>query len=212
MFADVVYLSPNEIVAERPFTHPDHIHDHRDTLRYMLSQLCLLLASPYLPGKEKGRMRIVHFQQPETGNWFHRLVLAQPEKLAGDKPLTIVGFFGRRREDSDVQLAHEFDRLLISEIPDHPGLYSYSSMVLDGSNYGNLVIFADKDARDHWSTSKAHAQAVDSLAPNYYRTVSIYNGRLPNGVHDGDALCLIRAKYYDYQCTPKWQAVREISS
>ena len=162
---------------------------------------------PYLSSEPP---HIVLFNRPDNSKWFHRIVLADPETLNRAQPLTIVGFFGRKRADGDVKFAHNFDRILIDEIPRYPGLLSYSSMALNDENYANLVTFTSSAARDHWSTSKAHAQAVKQLSPNYYLTVTIYNGRLPYGIHQHHDLTLIRAKYYDYQSQPLWQAVREI--
>jgi hypothetical protein len=82
---------------------------------------------------------------------------------------------------------------------------------LANGDYGNLVLFTDEKARDHWSTSQAHAQAVRSLAPSYYLSVRIYNGRLPDGIINSSKLHLTRAKYYDYCSQPMWRAVREIA-
>ncbi|MFQ5400577.1 MAG: hypothetical protein ACE5E7_13390 [Anaerolineae bacterium] len=204
MVQGVICLQAKEIVRARPFTDPDHIANDRNTLRYMLTQLCLLLEYPYrIP-------RTVLFTRSEDDEWFHRLVLPRPEQLRVQKPVTVVGFFGQRREKANLELAHEFDRILIAEIDDHPGLLSYSTMALAGGNYGNLVLFANRNARNHWSTSQAHAQAVNMLAPGYYRSVRIYNGRLPDGIANSRGLRLTRAKYFDYCSDPLWQAVREI--
>lgn len=202
----VTYLNAKEIVHSRPFTHPNHIANDRNTLRYMLTQLCVILESPYhVPRK-------VLLTRSEDADWFHRLLLPRPDQLRQQKPVTVVGFFGHRREDASLEEAKAFDRILITEIDEHPGLFSYSTMALANGDYGNLVLFADDAARDHWSTSQAHAQAVNVLAPSYYLSVRIYNGRLPNGIAHSDGLRLIRAKYYDYCSDPLWQAVREIES
>jgi hypothetical protein len=204
---EAILLDPSEIVPGRPFANPENIDHDLETLRYMLYQLCLLLEYPYLPGESP---RTVLFQNEGTSEWFHRLVLAQPDGIWASAALVIVGFFGSRRDDANVALAHEFDRLLVSEIPEYPGLCTYSTMALSGGNYGNLVVFTDRNSRNHWSTSQAHVQAVNSLSPNYYSTVTIYNGLLPKGLLDRDALHVTRAKYFDYQCEPRWEAVREI--
>lgn len=201
------YLSPYEVMETRPFTHPAHILTDQNTLRYMAGQVCMLLEYPYLSARPP---HIVLFNRPDHSDWFHRIVLAQPEQLRRKRPLTIVGFFGLKRKDANKALAHDFDHTLIGEISDHSGLLSYSSMALAGGNYANLVIFAHRDARNQWSTSQAHAQAVQRLAPGYYRTVCIYNGRLPGGMSHHHDLTLNRVKYYDYRRQPLWQAQREI--
>ncbi len=201
---DVIYLTTMEIVRARPFTHPDHIANDRNILIYMLTQLCLLLESPHhVP-------RTTLFTRPENNEWFHRLVLPRPEKLRSQKLLTVVGFFGQRRENGNVEQIHEFDRILIAEIKDHPGILSYSTMALANGDYANLVLFTDQEARNHWSTSQAHAQAVNVLSPNYYLSARIYNGHLLDGMVNSDGLRLTRAKYFDYCCTPLWRGIREI--
>jgi hypothetical protein len=205
----MLHLQPAQTLTERPFTHPDHLAVDQRTLSYMAGQVCVLLEYPYLSAEPP---HIVLFNRPDHSNWFHRIVIAQPEELREVRPLTIVGFFGQKRDDADMELAHEFDRVLIAEIPAHPGLLSYSTMALSDGNYANLVIFAHDEARNGWSSSQAHAQAVRQLSPNYYWTVCIYNGRLPQGIYHHHHLQLSRANYYDYQSEPRWQAVREITS
>lgn len=203
----LIQLSSKEWNRQRPFTHPRHIAEDEKTLRYMAGQVCVLLDYPYLSSEPP---HTVLFNRPDHSHWFHRIVLADPDPLRRLRPLTVVGFFGQKQAAADQKLAHEFDRTLIAEIPQYPGLLSYSSMALNDGNYANLVIFTDRAARDRWSTSQAHAKAVHELSPNYYHTVTIVNGRLPEGIYHHHDLILVRAKYYDYQCRPRWQAVREI--
>jgi hypothetical protein len=204
-----IYMTAEESAAARPFTDPAHIPRYQQTLSYMARQVCLLLDYPYLSSQPP---HIICFNRPENRNWFHRIVIAQPEELLLKQPLTIVGFFGNKRPDANIDLAHEFDRTLVDEIPNHPGLYSYSTMALENGNYGNLVVFADDAARYNWSTSQAHAQAVKQLSPNYYHNVTIFNGQMPNGIHQYQDLTFFKAKYYDYQCQPQWAAVRKMNT
>lgn len=205
---EILHLDPAQLLPERPFTDPANITADFATMQYMLTQLHLLLEYPY---SKPDAGNTVHFKRPGEKTWFHRLLLARPERLRTQRPLRTVGFFGERREEADVELAHDFDRMLIGEIDDHPGLLSYSTMELDQGNYANLVIFGDQDARESWSRSRAHAQAVDLLAPGYYWSVCIYNGALPGGVRTPDDFFLKRVKYFDYRSAPTWRAIREIT-
>ncbi len=84
-------------------------------------------------------------------------------------------------------------------------------MALISGNYSNLVLFAHEDAKVRWSRSKAHHQAVSALAPNYYRSIRLYNGILPQGIRHSASLRLGRVKYFDYGHDPCWRAVREFS-
>jgi len=202
----VTTLQPSDIVHSRPFTHPSHTVGDVNSLRYMVDQLCMFMEAPHLYADSSPPI-IVH--QPPGDQWTYRLVIVRPEELRAERPLTFVGFLGQRREGSNKELAHEFDRTLVAEIPDYPGLLSYSTMALISGNYSNLVLFTDPAAKQQWSRSQAHAQAVNRLAPDYYLSVRLYNGVLPRGIHASRELRLKRIKYYDYQDDPWWHAVRE---
>lgn len=199
-------LQPTDVLHNRPFTHPNHIAGDVNSLRYMIDQLCMFMEAPRLDERRSPPI-VVH--QPPGDQWTYRLVIVRPEELRAERALTFVGFLGQRREGADQELAHEFDRALVDEIPDYPGLLSYSTMALISGNYSNLVLFTDSAAKQQWSRSLAHAQAVDRLAPDYYLSVRLYNGVLPRGIHASRDLRLKRIKYYDYQDDPWWHAVRE---
>lgn len=203
----IIHLSPTDVIEKRPFTHPDHTFRDKNTLHYMINQLCLILENPHLATDVA---RTILFNVPDQDSWIHRIVLAQPERLRNLTPLTLVGFFGQRREDANLELAHEFDNTLIKEIPENPDLLSYSTIALQNDDYANMVIFANPEALNDWSRSQAHAQAVNQLAPGYYWSIRLYNGILPQGIADGQNLHLVRAKYFDYSSDPMWHAIREM--
>ena len=200
----IIALGPADIVGERPFTHPDHTITDLSVLRYMVDRLRLILEYPHLYG---GLPQLLRLQQPAA----HRLVIIQPDRLKALDHLTVVGFFGERRPDADPSITDEFDTILIDEFPHHPDLLSYSTLALTAGNFGNLVLFARPEAKQHWSKSKAHAQAANKLAPDYYASVRIYNGLLPDGVGNSKTLRLDHVKYFDYQNSLLWQAVRNLS-
>jgi len=201
-------LKPADVVQDRPFTDPDRIVNDVNTLRFMVDQLCLFLENIQHNANLEPPI-IVH--QPDRDNWFYRLVIARPELLLQPGRLAFVGFLGHRREDADLELADKFDELLLNEIPDYPGLLSYSTMALVSGDFCNLVIFTNSSVKQQWSRSKAHQQAVRLLSPDYYVSIKLYNGHLPLGITGSDALKLTRVKYYDYQQNPLWHAVREFS-
>ena len=201
-----ITLQPTDVLHNRPFTHPNHIVGDLNSLRYMVDQLCMFMEAPHLYERRSPPI-VVH--QPPVDQWTYRLVIVRPEELRAEQELTFVGFLGQRRDDADEELAHEFDRALVAEIPDYPGLLSYSTMALISGNYSNLVLFTNPAAKQQWSRSQAHAQAVNRLAPDYYLSVRLYNGVLPRGIHASRDLRATRVKYYDYQDDPWWHAVRE---
>lgn len=204
---DVVQLNPTDLLAERPFTHPDHIPGDRATLLYMARQLCLMLENPH---RLTDIPQTILFNMPGEASWLHRLVLANPHHFQRPSPIQVVGFFGQSRSQADSALAQEFDQTLLQEIPQHEGLISYSTMRLKDGNYANLVLFTSQEAQMAWSRSEAHAKAVYELSPGFYHSVRIYNGRFPHTIHQNDALQLHKARYFDYDQTPMWRGVRTL--
>lgn len=203
----VVHLTPTDILAERPFTHPQHIPDDQKTLRYMARQLCLTLDNPHMFSHIP---QTILFNVPGQSSWQHRLVLANPHHFQRPDVIQVVGFFGQSRSQTNIELAQEFDKTLLKEIPQHQGLISYSTMALRDGNYANLVLFTDEEAQMGWSRSDSHARAVYELSPNFYYSIRIYNGRLPHGITQSDALHLHKARYFDYTQSPMWRGVRTL--
>lgn len=199
-------LGPVDRVEGRDFTNPEQIPSDVNTLRYMTDQVCLFLRNPHLY-EEMKRPIIIH--RPDSIKWVYRLVISAPEQLLAFEEIAFVGFLGKRRENADLALGNEFDEILVGEIPEHPGLLCYSTMALMCGNFSNLVLFADETVKENWSKSKAHAQAVGKLAPDYYRSVRLYNGVMPKGVSDSQAMYLTKVKYFDYEEKPWWHAVRQ---
>ena len=202
-------LGPEDRVEGRDFTNPEQIPNDINTLRYMTDQVSLFLRNPYLY-EQLSRPIIVH--RPETGKWIYRMVIPDPDKLLKNEEIAFVGFLGKRRKDADLALGDEFDEILVGEIPEHPGLLCYHTMALMCGNFSNLVLFADESVKANWSRSKAHAQAVGKLAPDYYDSIRLYNGLLPAGIAYSQSLFLTKVKYFDYQEDPGWQAVRQFNS
>lgn len=197
------HLDANDILEERPFTHPAHIDTDRRILCYMIDHLCLILQYTEF---------YQHLQQPMTLSQptFHRVVLAANAHARMHNRLMMVGFFGERRPNADQNLAFEFDAILIKELPAHTGILSYCTLQIDNGDYANLVLFDSESAKSEWGRSRAHAEAVEKLAPNYYFSVRIHNGVLPHGVTSGAQLKIERIKYFDYRDGVLWRAIRQL--
>jgi hypothetical protein len=201
-------LGPADRVEGRDFTNPEQIPNDVNTLRYMTDQVSLFLRNPHL---YNGLTRPIITHRPDTSKWVYRMVIPDPDRLLDGEEISFVGFLGRRREDADLALGDEFDEILVAEIPEHPGLLCYSTMALMCGNFSNLVLFAGESVKENWSRSKAHAQAAGKLAPDYYYSIRLYNGRLPRGVSDSQSLHLTQVKYFDYRDPPGWHAVRHFN-
>lgn len=205
---NVLMLSANQLLSDRPFTQPEHIPPERLTMCAMVDSLCQLIESR--PDVLR-QPRPIFLYQEETGGRQQRLVINRPERLTMGHPVTVVGFFGQKLERADLlPLRNEFDQALIAEFPKHPDLLSYSTLELADGNFGNLVLFARSEAKNHWNSCTIHARAVRELAPEYYASVRLYNGVLPRGLAASRALRLTRVKYYDYTTQPVWRALRKL--
>lgn len=199
-------LGPADRVEGRNFTDPEQIPYDVNTLSFMANQVYRFLKNPHLYA-DLDRPLIIH--RPDKSSWVYRLIIPDPETLLAADEINLVGFLGLQREDANMALGAEFDQILVSEIPEHPGLLCYATMGQMCGNFSNLVLFADESVKDGWSRSKAHAQAVGKLAPEYYLSVRLYNGLLPKGLSDCQSLCLTKVKYFDYREVPGWRAVRQ---
>lgn len=204
---NVVQLSPTDIVAERPFTNPCLIPNDFATLHYIARQLALTLANPHMITTIP---QTILTTLPGQTSWLHRQVLANPRHFLQPNPILVVGFFGQSRSQVDIELAQEFDKTLLQEIPLNEGIISYCTMLLKDGNYANMVLFTHEEAQMMWSRSEAHAKAVYDLSPGFYHSVRIYNGRLPQGIQQCDALQLSKARYFDYDSNPMWRGVRTL--
>ena len=201
----IIQLGADEIVETRPFTHPDHVADDRRILRYMVDQLCLILE--YVDFYQH-LQQPMEFYQPA----FHRVVFSPTARDRVNQPLMLVGFFGDRRPAADATQVSELDDILIKEIPNHPGIFSYCTLEVKGNNYANLVLFGSDEAKQQWGASQAHAEAAQQLAPAYYNSVRIHNGILPHGLAASHLLHLERVKYFDYTHRPMWRAIRHLET
>lgn len=200
-------LGPADIIADRPFTHPDHIFADRLVLRYLIDQLCLIWEKQQ-PGAPSTQPLILRQQEPDGRQY--RTIITGLQRLLPPNALTVVGFFGHKSNNGRLSAMEEVDAGLVAELPSHPDLLNYSTLELTNGDFGNLVLFANPQAKDHWGSSKMHARAVKNLAPIHYESVRIYNGTLHGGIVASNTLRLTCVKYYDYQEEPVWQAVRMV--
>jgi hypothetical protein len=204
-----VPLGPADLVESRLFAHPDHNAADLEALAAMAARLQqLLLASGAVDLMTPGQIYELH---TPAGRRL-RVVVSQPAALRGSADLPVVGFFGHRRPVVPPDVIADKDAIdleLIAEFPRHPGVLAYCSMALDDADYGNLVIMAQPETRDQWSTSARHAFASRLIAPQYYATIRLHNAVLPGGLASGCAPVLVRTKYYDYRDDWHWSAVRE---
>jgi hypothetical protein len=198
-------LSLTEVITDKPFTDLRHVRQDAQAIRYMTACVWLTLEQCRT---DSAAPLLIH--QPSVDRWSLRILLTRPGEPALHLPLTIVGFFGIRNRGADLPLAQELDSRLIPELSNYDELLGYVSLCLPTGNFGNLVLFASPRGQEQWGRSEKHAEAVRMLTPDFYAAVRLYNGQLPGGVADPDALRLKLVKYYDYGERPLWRAVRTL--
>lgn len=200
-------LRPNETVDAHPITDVANYGSDIALLNYLLQDLRVLLRR-----HNKGEIEL---EPQQVLTWDvhgleRRTVVCDPEGLLGPRDVQFVGFFGDRRLGADQPAidASEFD--LISEFRSYPGILSYSSVELVDHYWANLVVHREPHDREAWRGSTAHIHAVDQVAPLAYRAVRIHNGCLVEGVCGPGTIVLETTKYWDYDVTPTWHAIRRL--
>ena len=199
-----ISLGKNELIPERPFTHPDHISTDREILVYMAEQASIVLEKQ-LDSLEENETIFID----EPDDRYHRFFVPWPTRLSQAKNVYLVGFFSTKQKGATPNHFGDLDNRLIEQIPTYQKILSYSSMALPDGNYGNLVLLTDEEIKVKWMQGEIHSQAVE-LSPTYYQYVRINNGVLPEGVMQPDLLEITRVKYYDFEQDPPWKAVREL--
>jgi len=201
-------LSPTQFLSERAFTHPDHIFYDKRLLSYMARRVCGLF--------ETGQVTANHPHMTTLGlmeadGRSHRVIVSRPRELMMSGSLAVVGFFGQRRVAGTEHLPMDTtDQMLVQTMRDHDGLYCYSSQELTCGNFVNLVLFRDIEAVQFWGRCPVHARYAQEISPQYYYTIRIYNGALPDGLSVPGKLMLGSVKYYDYQSVPTWRGSRPL--
>lgn len=205
-----VYLDASDLVPDRPFTNPEHNRDDLAMLEYMAKRLRYVLSQPDAV-RHYPRPFVLYL--PEADGLRLRLAITNPDGLLSNKDeLLVVGFRGQKRPEAEPAQLEAIDIELVGEFLQHPYLLSYCSLKLKCGNWCNLVLFSHPIGLQHWATSRQHAYAALELAPNYYLSIRLHNGRLPGGLMSGHKITLTRTKYFDYRDETVWRALREVES
>lgn len=206
--SNYISLGPSERVSDRPFTNPEHNADDLAMLEYIAERVRYVLDQPHA---------VHHYPRPfvlylpEPGRLRLRIAITNPDELLSNKDdLVVVGFCGQKRPEADRSQVEAVDMELVGEFLQHPYLLSYSSLELKCGNWCNLVLFSNEQGLNHWAASTRHAYAALQLAPQYYLSIRLHNGVLPDGLMSGHKITLTRTKYFDYQGGTLWRAVREL--
>ena len=140
-----------------------------------------------------------------------RVVLCDPHALLNSPLVNVVGFFGDRRADADVDSLDGVEVDLLGEFRNYPGIMSYSSVELVDNHWANLVVHTSDTDREAWRGSAIHKYAVDQVAPRVYHSVRIHNGCIRGGVTGTGHVEIETTKYWDYGMSPTWEAIRVLT-
>ena len=208
----MIYLGDQELVSERSFTDPDHIAADKATLYTIVHNLLRHLGQT-APSASNAQPLFFYF--PEEERWQKRILLLNPEAVTVNHFLAFVGFFGQRHVMADPEVVAEIagiDQELMVALHHTPGIVGYCSFLLaDGLNYANLVLMDSEEIASHWRENRLHQRTNELLAHRYYSNVRIYRGTFSCHGQSGPQLQLQRVKYWDFQDTPVWHAVRTLS-
>lgn len=201
-------LGPDEVVAGRMFAHPDHVGSDRSTL-------CLLIRD--IERRLRSASGSVESWDPTPEQWYRHVIIPRPEAFAEHERLTVVGFFGRKRDLVPIEVARAIQDLsdeLDRHIPDVPSVLSYSTQLLvDELNYANLVLMDSPEAIGAWRNTGRHPVAAGAVSEAYYSFIRIYHGTVETAAMATEgAVRLERVKYWDYRSDPTWTAQRELAN
>jgi len=199
-----VQLGADEVVEGRMFAHPDHISADRSTL-------CLLIRD--VNRRVATATGLTEVWEPTPESWYRHVLIPRPEDFSRHTRLTVVGFFGRKRDLVALEVARGIQDLSDELIPSFAGVLSYSTLLLsDELNYANLVLLDSPDAIAAWRGIGRHPVAAGSLSKEYYAFVRIYHGSIDvESMAIEGAVRLERVKYWDYRDHPTWTAHRELT-
>jgi hypothetical protein len=206
--SSIIILGRHDQVPDRRFTHPDHNQRDVAILDLMRARLYeTLLRSDIGAGDSRNRELYIQYVKEEHER-LHRMVILSRQLLLNAYPLTVVGFFGERRGEANPALLQDVDTELVQEFLQHIYVLSYSSLELADGNWANMVLMLGAEGIQHWRASHKHAYAARELAPQFYHTIRLHNGALPDGLSSPN-LKLASTKYYEFHCQGLWQAVRD---
>lgn len=209
MTAELV-LGRDETVPGKPFVDPVHTRDDEEVMGRLLGNerhRARALAEDWLEGRKDAVIR-----ETDPEGLRHLLVVPDTRALLDARNLTVVGFFGRPRQDADVTGLFDLEEELVAGMGAYAagGLLSYYDLEFVKGAYGNLILFATPDGPSAWGGNPVHRRAVD-ISPANYHEIRLHLGTLSGGLLEPSTLSLSRTRYLDYGEAEVWRAVRSLS-
>jgi hypothetical protein len=205
-----VMLGPEETVPGKPFVDPVHTRHDEEVLGRLLRnerERALFLADDWLEGRKD-----VIIRETDPDGHRHLLVVPDTRALLEARNPTVVGFFGRPRQDADVSVLFDLEEELVAGMGAYAagGLLSYYDLEFVKGAFGNLILFATPDGPGAWRENPVHHRAVD-ISPDNYHEIRLHQGTLSGGLLEPGTLSLSRTRYLDYSGPEAWRAIRRVS-
>lgn len=166
-------------------------------LKYMAQQLYITLQQP---DSQTTTTEPLLYALEDCHQRKQRISLYKPQELLLPHRLSFVGFVSGRQPALSSSILDEvarIDELMIAELVNIAGIFSYSSLEVRPDRWYNLVVFHDAETKTHLKNSYTHAYAAYQLAPQYYEWIRLHNGIMPDGLAQ-QKLLLQSTKYYTF--------------
>jgi hypothetical protein len=197
-------LGPDEVLEERPFTHPSHTEREAALMEGALREL-RSRAAAWVDGERGGVLVREHDERGRR----HLIVVPDTRNLLESESLTAIGFFGTPRPGVDHGLLFQLEDELVAGMGAYAdaGLLAYYDVELPKSHYGNLVLFSTPDVPPEWVADAVHRRAVQA-SPRHYHDVRLHKGFVRGRLLDDGEITIQRTKYFDFEDAAGWHAVR----
>jgi hypothetical protein len=201
-------LGPDELLEDRPFTHPAHTEREAELMQRALKEL-RARAGAWGEGERGG----VLVRERDRRGRRHLIVVPDTHNLLRSDGLTAIGFFGNPRPGVDHGLLFQLEDELVAGMGAYAaaGLLAYYDVELPKSHYGNLVLFSTPDVPPEWVADGVHRRAVQA-SPRHYHDVRLHKGFVRGHLLDDGELTIERTKYFDFEDAAGWHAIRLFST
>jgi hypothetical protein len=197
MAVPTVELAAGTGLPDKPFTEPSLSDGDVE----LLARLHASLVAHAADGGSDGRW-------VDGDGAEHWLVVPDWESLRAAVPAVGVGFFGQAL-DVDHEPISVVEAEMMERLERYPGLLAYYNVHYPWDQWGNLVVFADREAIDRLNGEALHRTAVDR-SPLHYDSLRLHRIELPDGGLGPTPPRLVETLLFDFREEPTWVAVRRV--
>jgi hypothetical protein len=206
-----IELGPAQIVEGKPFADPAHTGREAESLRQLLEHERVRARA--WAGDDASHATDVVAVETDLQGLRHLFVVPDTRSLLLAESPTVVGFFGRPREETDHTVLFALEEELVAGMATYAeaGLLSYYDVELVKGSFGNLILFRGPGIPAEWRENPVHRRAVE-LSPSHYHEIRLHQGTLAGRLLDGGALTIDKTRYLGYAGEGVWRAVRHAAA